>query len=78
VSGASKGYRYITGMSGVITSRHHSMSGAEGFRKRNAHQPIVIYTLPRSMPLAEGEEVPECAVDVPMTKAKPKPSTYRR
>lgn len=79
MSGALKGYRYLTGLCGVVTSRHHALAPAEAFRTRNAHQPIRVYRLPQSMPISEGEIVPESAVEIYMSaKSKPLPSTYRR
>lgn len=79
MSGALKGYRFLTGLQGVVTSRHHVIEAARTFQASNRHQPIQIYKLPRSMPVSEGETIPESAVEVVEgSKRAPSPSTYRR
>lgn len=58
MSGALKGYRYVTALDGRIASRHHKPEAALAFKKLNAHSPLVAYKLSSPMPVTYGDKLP--------------------
>lgn len=76
MSGALKGYRFLTALAGVVTSRHHSLAPARRFCATNQHQPLEVFRLAVPLPINVGEAQPARAVLVE-TEPAPRKGSYR-